>query len=63
MFVLAEEDAHAFRFDDDALYWRDERIEVVELEQMRRMTFVSYGSCSFAEPIGDLTALGILPCG
>lgn len=62
VFVLAEEDAQAFRFDERALYWRDERIDIAELEQTRRMAFLSYGSCSFAEPIDDLTALGILPC-
>ncbi|MBV8724036.1 MAG: hypothetical protein JO078_12170 [Candidatus Eremiobacteraeota bacterium] len=62
VFVLAEEDAAAFRFDERALYWRDERIEVAELEQTRRSAFVSYGSCSLREPIDDLTALGMLQC-
>ena len=42
--------------------WRDQRIELSELARTRSAKlFVSYGSCSFAEPVEDLTALGVLP--
>ncbi len=58
--VVAEEDPSAFRFDDDSFAWRDERIGIEALSQTRRAAFVAYGSCSFSEPIGDLSALGIL---
>jgi hypothetical protein len=57
--IIAEEDASAFRFDDEALYWRDERVDVDELEACRNEAFVAYGSCSFSEPVEDLTGLGI----
>jgi hypothetical protein len=59
--IVAEEDAGAFAFDDTSFAWRDERVGVDELAMARRTTFVSYGSCSFAEPIDDLVALRILP--
>jgi hypothetical protein len=59
--VVAEEDATAFTFDDASFSWRDQRIGVDELERTRRQAFVAYGSCSFAEPIEDLCALGVLP--
>jgi hypothetical protein len=59
--VVAEEDPRAFVFDDDALAWRDQRIPSGELARIRNSAFVSYGSCSFAEPIEDLIALGMLP--
>jgi len=58
--IVAEEDASAFRFDDDSFAWRDERVGVEELTQTRLSVFVAYGSCSFSEPIDDLSALGIL---
>lgn len=58
--VIAEEDATAFAFDDTSFRWRDERIGVDDLARTRREAFLGYGSCSFAEPIADLTALGML---
>ncbi|MGC2406656.1 MAG: hypothetical protein WA431_09655 [Candidatus Cybelea sp.] len=59
--IVAEEDPSAFQFDDASFAWRDRRIDVARLEQTRRSGFVAYGSCSFAEPVDDLIALGILP--
>lgn len=59
--IIAEEDATAFAFDDVSFAWRDHRAEVTQLQHARREAFAGYGSCSFDEPIEDLTALGILP--
>jgi hypothetical protein len=59
-FVIAEEDPSAFGFEDDSFVWRDQRVSVDELHDVRQRGFVAYGSCSFAEPIEDLQALGIL---
>lgn len=59
--IVAEEDPSAFAFDDDSFCWRDRRIGLAELERTRREGFVGYGSCSFAEPVDDLIALGLLP--
>jgi hypothetical protein len=58
--IVAEEDASAFRFEAGSFWWRGERISVAQIERARREAFVAYGSCSFAEPVEDLTALGIL---
>ena len=60
--VVAEEEPGAFSFDERSFTWRGQDIGISELESLRRDRFVSYGSCSFAEPVEDLTALGILPC-
>jgi hypothetical protein len=59
--IVAEEDPSAFAFDDESFSWRDERAPVDDIRAMRRERFVGYGSCSFDEPVEDLTALGILP--
>lgn len=59
--IVAEEDASAFVFDDGSFGWRDLRCDIDELRTVRRSSFVGYGSCSFSEPVEDLTALGILP--
>lgn len=59
--IVGEEDARAFAFDEHGLIWRDRRASVDELQRMRATAFVGYGSCSFSEPVEDLTALGMLP--
>jgi hypothetical protein len=58
--IVAEEDPGAFVFDADSFSWRGLRIGVEQIERTRREAFVSYGSCSFAEPVEDLVALGVL---
>lgn len=58
--VLAEEDPKAFRFEDDAAWWRDHAVTTEHLEAVRREFAISFGSCSFEEPIADLQTLGWL---
>jgi hypothetical protein len=58
--LVAEEDPNAFGFEASAMRWREQRIDVARLRETRDRVFVAYGSCSFAEPVDDLTALGIL---
>jgi hypothetical protein len=57
--ALAEEDAEAFRTDDDVFRWRDRTASVADVERARGL-FVAFGSCSFDEPVDDLRALGLL---
>ena len=52
--ALAEEDAEAFRVTDTDLRWRDRSAPP------QRGLFVSFGSCSFFEPVDELKALGLL---
>jgi hypothetical protein len=58
--VISCEDAHAFRFSRIGLDWEGEHLNVDDLRTARERSFVSYGSCSFAEPTSDLQDLGIL---
>lgn len=50
----------AFTFSSDGLHWGERSVAVADLVEMRRRFFRSFGSCSFAEPVGDLAALGVL---
>ena len=58
--ILAEEDAAAFTFDDDGAAWRGHGVTTEALTTMRRDFAISFGSCSFEEPIEDLRELGLL---
>ncbi len=58
--ILGEERAAAFALEDRAMAFDGRRIELDEIARART-AFVAYGSCSFAEPVADLTALAMLP--
>jgi hypothetical protein len=57
---LDDENAADFQFDSAGLHWRAYRVSTEDLAATRREAFVSYGSCSFAEPVDDLSALGMI---
>ncbi|RMF72390.1 MAG: hypothetical protein D6738_11370 [Acidobacteria bacterium] len=59
--VLAERDAAAFAFDDDAFAWRGARAPVEAIRRARAERVTSFGSCSVDEPWEDLASLGLLP--
>ena len=56
--VLEETDASAFCFDEDRVSWRDQKLDPTQLARAREAFSLSYGSCSFTEPIDDLKTLG-----
>lgn len=58
--ILREEDPRAFTFRDDGVAWRGHEASVDALATMRRDFALSFGSCSFEEPIHDLKELGWL---
>ena len=57
--AIEEQDASAFAVEGDAFVWRDERLPAAALGAARAL-FAGFGSCSFAEPLADLRALGLL---
>jgi hypothetical protein len=59
--ALAEDDPAAFRLDDDSFAWGGREAGPAEIARARREGLRSIGSCSFAEPVADLQALGFLP--
>jgi hypothetical protein len=54
--ALEERDPSAFAANGDALAWRGHRVDGPSV----RALFAGFGSCSFAEPVADLRALGLL---
>jgi hypothetical protein len=58
--VLREQDGEAFRLDDQGLGWRELYAATSAVVATRRDFAVSFGSCSVAEPVADLRALGVL---
>jgi hypothetical protein len=58
--LLNESDPAAFTISDDAIVWRGHRISIETLKTMRETLALSFGSCSFEEPLADLRELGWL---
>jgi hypothetical protein len=57
--VLAEQQANAFRLGGDAAAWREHLLAIPQLRDARRL-FTAVGTCSFEDPIADLSAMGAL---
>lgn len=59
--VLADEDSASFSIGRSGVAWHDQSVDTTALAEMRSHVLIGYGSCSFAEPVDDLMALGVLP--
>ena len=58
--TLEEQSPAAFRFGDDAVEWHGHTFPAAELREVRQQFAISFGSCSFEEPIADLKMVGWL---
>lgn len=58
--ILDEKDVSAFKFNDDFVAWRDAKVSTEKIKLARQNFALSFGSCSFTEPIEDLRALKLL---
>jgi hypothetical protein len=58
--ILEDDDAGAFAFDDDTASWRGHAVLTEDLARLRDGFAISFGSCSFEEPVLDLKELGWL---
>lgn len=58
--IMREDNPRAFAFDDGGLWWHDCRVTAEEIERVRSELAISFGSCSFDEPVADLKELGWL---
>lgn len=58
--ILNEEDPEQFTFSDEAFSWRERSISTDDLSGLRQAALISFGSCSFDEPLEDLQKLSLL---
>jgi len=58
--LLEEQAPQVFRIDRDGVSWREHRLNHDEIAAVREKFAVSFGSCSFTEPIDDLQSLHLL---
>jgi len=58
--TLDEQSADAFAWDDAGVAWHGQRLTVEQLRPAREQFAISFGSCSFEEPVHDLRQLGWL---
>ena len=58
--LLIEESGAAFRFPDHGVTWHNEILSNAQLLRARQSFCLSFGSCSFEEPVDDLRVLQLL---
>jgi hypothetical protein len=58
--ILKEEDPDQFSFSEDIFSWRDLSISSEDISELREVAVISFGSCSFEEPLEDLKKLHLL---
>jgi hypothetical protein len=58
--MLEEEDPGAFTFTDESFTWDKYVVSIEDITYSREALIISYGSCSFDEPIEDLQKLNLL---
>ena len=59
--VLVVGDVREFDFHAAGVSWRDHSLSVDDLRATRASFATAFGSCSFREPMDELTQLGLLP--
>jgi hypothetical protein len=58
--LLNEQSAEAFQFGSDVITWRNHSLTMQDVAAARKVFSISFGSCSFVEPIDDLRSLHLL---
>jgi hypothetical protein len=58
--IIADENAENFVCEEETFGWKGLRATTKEIAAARRQMVISFGSCSFEEPVDDLRALGWL---
>ena len=59
--LLDERDPGAFELRDDTVGWRGHLLTAEQAQRVRERVAVSFGSCSYREPVDELRALTLAP--
>lgn len=57
--ILTDENAGNFKFTDNAFHWKNLYVLMSKVKDARKEFILSFGSCSFDEPVEDLKSLGL----
>jgi hypothetical protein len=58
--ILTDENAGNFKFTDNSFHWKNLYVLMSKVEDARKEFMLSFGSCSFDEPVDDLKKLNLL---
>lgn len=58
--MLEETSPAALHVDNDGIRWRDHVLSTELLAEVRENVAISFGSCSFREPVDEVQAMGLL---
>lgn len=58
--ILEDSSANAFSFRESGVSWRGNELSRDDLRITRSRLFLSFGSCSFREPVDEARALGLI---
>ena len=58
--VLVEADVRSFDFSATGISWRNQSLSLDDLRATRASLAIAFGSCSFREPMDELTQFGLL---
>lgn len=58
--IINDEDPYEFIFKEEGFEWNETEVPNAEITEAREKFMISYGSCSFDEPIDDLKTLELL---
>ncbi|MBK9053094.1 MAG: hypothetical protein IPL78_19940 [Chloroflexi bacterium] len=58
--VISDEHADHFVFDERGFHWQVYEVKADQVAAARQSLFISFGSCSFDDPLNDMRALGWL---
>jgi len=57
--ILEDRKPENFHFTDEGVRWDGLFVETIQIAQARELFCLSYGSCSFDEPVEDTSKLGL----